>query len=324
LKYTDPNGYWAGWDDLIVGGIGFGFGYVSHGLSTGDWGWSAVGQGALSAGMFLMGYYSGGISSAGSIASAYSSAGLQGVANKMALSFAGKYALSSTVNSMIPGMSIPITNDISVSMSMGLGVSASGFVGGGHFNVTYSRNDWVASVGFGAGDGSTGSYSGWGASARFNDWGVGYNRTTYSGPHSQVVGGATLFLGKDVAFRLENDFFGDRNDRWRSNAFELSVGWFVLGSNLYNNEVDVTAKPDLEGGMLLNNSCNRSPYGAWRDGQTYSSPLWVGFKANGQVYRFGQSHKWFGPGRTNFFNKYDYFNYGGFNYYGYNNPYSLW
>lgn len=35
-------------------------------------------------------------------------------------------------------------------------------------------------------------------------------------------------------------------------------------------------------------------------------------------------HKWFGPGRTIFFNKYDNFQYGGYSYMGYNNPYSLW
>ena len=64
--------------------------------------------------------------------------------------------------------------------------------------------------------------------------------------------------------------------------------------------------------------------------------LWVGYKANGSVHRFGYSHplvqdrtqnvvhKWFPPGRTNFFNKYDFFRRGGYNYIGYNNPYSLW
>lgn len=88
--------------------------------------------------------------------------------------------------------------------------------------------------------------------------------------------------------------------------------------------------------MLLNNSSNRSGNSAWKYGQTYSSPLWVGFKANGSVHRFGYSHplvqdrtqnvihKWFPPGQTNFFNKYDFFQRGGYNYIGYNNPYSLW
>jgi len=88
--------------------------------------------------------------------------------------------------------------------------------------------------------------------------------------------------------------------------------------------------------MFLNNNCNREPYSAWANGQTYSSPLWVGFKMNSSVYRYGYSHplvqdrtqnvihKWFPPGRTNFFNKYDNYQYGTYNYYGYNNPYSLW
>jgi hypothetical protein len=136
------------------------------------------------------------------------------------------------------------------------------------------------------------------------------------------------------------DFFGDRHDRWRSNAFELSIGNFVLGSNLYNNDVGPNAEFDEEGRNLLG-KCNRPTrkgeiLGAWKDGQTYSSPLWVGAKTNGSIYRYGYSHplvqdrtqnvihKWFGPGRTNFFNKYDNFQYGPYYYYGYNNPYSLW
>jgi RHS repeat-associated protein len=325
LMYTDPSGELYLIDDLIVGGVGFAFGYVSYGITHGDWGWNAVGAGGIGAGVALLSYYTaGGFSLA-------AGGSLSGCAT-----FAGNYAISSAVNSFMPGVTVPITDNFSVSMSMGLGVSSSGLGAGFNVSGNYSNGDFSASLGFGAGEGATGSYSGWGASARYNDWGAGYSRTNYTGAHSQVVGGATLFLGKDVSFRLENDFFGDRHDRWRSNAFELTIGDFVFGSNLYNNEVDVTADPDLEGGMLLNNSCNRSPFGAWRDGKTYSSPLWVGFKMNGSVYRFGYSHplvqdrtqnvihKWFGPGRTNFFNNYDYFQYGTYNYYGYNNPYSLW
>ncbi len=336
LKYTDPSGELYLWDDIIVGGVGFAYGYVNYGLTHGDWGWNAVGAGCIGAGVALLSYYT-----AGGFGLAAGGSASGGAA------FAGNYAFSSVVNSFMPSFNVPITDNFSVSMSIGLGVSVSGIGAGFNISGNYSDVNFSASLGFGSGEGATGSYSGWGASVRSSEsvWGIGYNRTSYSGAHSQVVGGSTLFLGKNTSFRLENDFFGDRHDRWRSNAFELSIGDFVLGSNLYNNDVyeglsDGQKPPTDDTGMLLNNSCNRlykgKQLGAWANGQTYSSPLWVGFKANGQVHRFGYSHelvqdrtqnvvhKWFGPGRTNFFNKYDNFNRGTYNYYGYDNPYSLW
>jgi len=40
--YTDPSGELYLIDDLIVGGVGFAVGYVSYGISHGDWVWNAV------------------------------------------------------------------------------------------------------------------------------------------------------------------------------------------------------------------------------------------------------------------------------------------
>ncbi|MDD3723869.1 MAG: polymorphic toxin type 23 domain-containing protein, partial [Lutibacter sp.] len=329
LIYTDPSGELYLIDDLIVGGVGFAFGYVSYGLTHGGWGWKAVGAGGIGAGVALLSYYTaGGFSLA-------AGGSLSGGAT-----FASNYAISSAVNSFMPGVTVPITDNFSVSMSMGLGVSSSGLGAGFNVSGNYSNGDFAASLGYGAGEGGSGSYSGYGGGIRIGDFGAGYYRTSYSGANSQVVGGVSLSY-KNVSFRLENDFFGDRYDRWRSNAAELTIGDFVIGTNLYNNDVwegySVDNPPPTDDtGMLLRNKCNRAPNSAWKDGQTFSSPLWVGFKANGQVYRFGYSHpmvqdrtqnvihKWFGPGRTNFFNKYDYFQYGTYNYFGYYNPYSLW
>ncbi len=52
LIYTDPTGELFGWDDAIVGGIGFAYGYVSYGLAHDDWGLKAIGAGAIGAGTF--------------------------------------------------------------------------------------------------------------------------------------------------------------------------------------------------------------------------------------------------------------------------------
>ncbi|MDD2476294.1 MAG: polymorphic toxin type 23 domain-containing protein [Dysgonamonadaceae bacterium] len=68
----------------------------------------------------------------------------------------------------------------------------------------------------------------------------------------------------------------------------------------------------------------------------YFCPLWIGIRNGNTINRIGYSHplvqdrtqnvvhKWFGPGRTNFFNRYDHFYQGPTNYYGYYNPFSLW
>ncbi len=323
VMYVDPDGEFAIWDDVIVAGVGFAVGYVGYGLRNGDWGGKAFEAGGVGAATALLSYYTGG---GYSVAAGGTMSGVG--------SFAGNYAISSVVNSFLPSIDVPITSDFSVSMSLGLSVGSSGLGGGINVSGNYNSDDFSASFGYGAGEGNTGSYSGYGVSVRIGEFGGGYNRTTYSGSNSQVVGGVSLSY-KNLAFRLENDFFGDKHDRWRSNAAEITIGDFVVGTNLYNNEVDTKADPNFDGRNLLEKS-NREPFGAWKDGQTYSSPLWVGFKSNGSVYRFGYSHplvqdrtqnaihKWFGPGRTNFFNRYDNFQRGTYNYYGYDNPYSLW
>ena len=77
---------------------------------------------------------------------------------------------------------------------------------------------------------------------------------------------------------------------------------------------------------------NRGKWGAWKNGQTYYSPFWVGYKGE----RMGWSHpifqdrtqnfihKWFPPGRQNFYNRYDFFIGGLFLQTGYYNQYTLW
>ncbi|WP_314286526.1 polymorphic toxin type 23 domain-containing protein [Capnocytophaga sputigena] len=327
LLYTDQNGELFLLDDLIVGVAGFAFGYVYHGITTGDWGWNAVGAGGLGAGTALLSYYTmGGFSLA-------AGGSLSG-----GLSFAGNYMLSSTFNSFMPSFNIPISNNFSFSASLGLGFGSGTLGLGLNTSLNYTNGDFSASLGWGIGSGSTGDYSGWGASARYKGWGLGYTRTNYSSADNQVVGGISLYF-RDVSFRLENDFFGDGHDRFRSNAFELTVGNFTLGSNLYNNDVGKNA--EWVDGTMLNGKPNRpfkgQKMGAWKEGQTYSSPLWIGVKGTGStIYRFGYSHpmvqdrtqnvthKWVWFARTHFFNRYDEFKKGFYNYTGFNNPYSLW
>lgn len=332
LKYTDPDGNWAGWDDLIVGGIGFTYGYVSYGLTHGDWGWKAVGSGAINAGTFLLGYYSGGATSASNIANGFAAApgAGNGYAATVALGYSGRMAASSAISSMMPSMSIPLGGNFSVNVSSGIGFGSSGLVGGVNITGTFNDGTTVISGGYGV----TGNSSSWSVGAMHNGYGGSYYRTTYGGNNSQTVGGLGLNFNK-VSVRLENDFFGDRHDRWRSNALEIGIGNFVFGTTLYNNDPagegqDVVNLPDRRGNY------NTDGYGAWRNGKVYNSPWYAGYRSGNSVTRWGYSHpsaqdltqnnvhRLVPFGRQNYYVDYSEFTSGPFMYSGFYNPYSLW
>lgn len=83
-------------------------------------------------------------------------------------------------------------------------------------------------------------------------------------------------------------------------------------------------------------------YGRWENGQTYSSPLYIGYRSGNNITRLGYSHRAFQHytqnigahksgflgipffGHANYFMGYDNFQSGSYNYSGYYNPYSLW
>jgi RHS repeat-associated protein len=337
---VDPDGKWAGWDDVIVGVIGFAVGYVSSGLTSGDWGWSSVQSGLLSAGTFLLGYYTAGGSagiSQGSIANGFSSAGFQSHANTVGLAFAAKTAAASAINSVMPSISIPI-GDFTVSASVGLAFSGGGITAGSNFGAAYDDGTWNISAGIGTTNNSVSA----GGGVTYKGYGGSYYRSNYGdaiGPdgvsNSQTVGGVKLSFG-DVSFRLENDFiFGD-GDRWRTNAWELGVGNFVVGSSIYTNE-------QKKGSPVANNPSStygynqRKGFSAWEKGMVYSSPLWIGYRNGSNVSRFGYSHwkfqdvqqngmhqsRLFPPGNQNYYLDYSRFNQGAYSHSGYYNPYSL-
>ena len=97
-----------------------------------------------------------------------------------------------------------------------------------------------------------------------------------------------------------------------------------------------------EQGVNLSGKTNRYDkkrefqWGAWNNGQVYSSPLWVGYRIGNTISRIGYSHqrvqdatqnvihRYFPPGRQHYYNKYDHFNAGMYGYSGYYNPFSLY
>jgi RHS repeat-associated protein len=338
LVYTDPSGEWI-W--MIPMAVGFATGYISHGATTGDWGWSAVGAGAIGAAVSTFGFYSGGATSAASIAGGFQIADLGGHAATVALGYSGRYVASAAISSIMPSMTIPVGDNFSVNVSPGVGFGSSGWAGGVNVSGTYADGKTVISGGVGI----SGNSVSWGGSATYDGIGASYYQTQYGsavGPDGnsnyQTVAGVGLHF-RDVSFRLENDFLAFKNqDRWRSNAFELSIGNFVIGNYIYNNDPKNTYGADdynMDGESPIYGK-NQGAWGAWNRGYTYSAPLYIGYRIGGTVHRAGYSHhsfqdatqngvhKYFPPGRQHYYQDYSRFNYGLYNYNGWHNQYSIW
>lgn len=215
--------------------------------------------------------------------------------------------------------------------AIGLG----GFYAGG--SVSYqSPSGFGISVGGGAGN----NFYGGGVSINYEGYGVGYYRTKYGassdnptgGPAPQLVGGMSLFA-PGGSFRVENDVFAPGgHDRWRTNAWELTIGKWSIGSSIHTND----ARGENKG--IDKKSIN--PLGKYNDGQVYSAPLWVGYRSEFGISRAGFSDKNVQHYQQNelvhrrgivgieyvkspWFTKYDSFQRGIYGYSGPYNPYSL-
>jgi len=236
--------------------------------------------------------------------------------------------------------------------SAGWGYFSKGFAMGG---IAYSAGDLYLSAGAGIGN----NYWGWNASATYNGVGAGYGLTYYGnapGPdlqsNAQRVVNATIFW-RGGSFSLQNDTkgWGGDGDRWRTNAWELTIGDFSIGSYVYTNDgeaesnkiEDLAASQGLDGVEARDPTClskiwgkNRGDYSAWSYGETFSAPMWVGMRVGNQISRVGYSfpgsqdlqqngiHKWLPIGRQNFYTGYNNFRTGLYLNSGYYNPFSLW
>ncbi len=233
----------------------------------------------------------------------------------------------------------------SVNVSAGIGA-----LSGPYANVGASHNmgDWNLSAGAGVGK----NYWGWNTSVTVNGGGLGYGQTYYGnaiGPdrqsNAQRVASASI-LWNGGSFTLQNDLkkLGGDGDRWRTNAWELTIGDFSVGSYLYTNdgEADSQKYADLEHtGSPVDATClspifrkNRGNYSTWLAGETFSAPIWLGYRVGNQISRIGYSfpasqdlqqnfiHKYLG--RQHFYTGYNNFKTGFYLNSGYYNPFSLW
>ena len=250
----------------------------------------------------------------------------------------GNTSVSAGIDPFALGISATITHrsgDFTYSTSGGIGIG--GFYAGG--SASYES---PGGLGISVGGGIAGNSYSYGGSLSLNGGGVGYYRTTYGSSsdnpsgtaNPQTVGGVSFF-GKNWSFRVENDFKligGDGSDRWRTNAWELTVGKWSVGSSIYTND----ARGEGEG--IDYDVPNK--HGRYKNGQVYSSPLWVGYRSGNSISRIGFSHTQIQHQQQNilvhkhgiigleapkapWFTNYDYFQRGIYGYAGFYNSYSL-
>lgn len=233
--------------------------------------------------------------------------------------------------------------NVSVGLSMtGLGINA---------GVSYTNGDWTLGANIGSGftvnpeTNIVGWESSYGGGATYRYFSAYANH--FGGSHNQFVGGLGFDNG-DFSIRIENDIlaFGGE-DRWRTSAVEIGIGNFIIGTNTYTNDPgNNIPEGDRDRGVDLNGrnmrgKFNRIPkkkerYGAWKYGQVYSSPLYLGYRNGSSITRIGVSNPWVQDrtqnfvhknlffGHQNFYNKYNYFNYDITSYGGFYNPYTLY
>jgi hypothetical protein len=220
------------------------------------------------------------------------------------------------------------------SISFGVGYGAfSGFFA--NIGVSQSIGDFRMGAGMGIGE----QYWAWAVSADYAGYGLAYGQTNYGGEHAQTVGSASV-LFPNGSVTLQNDFLAFQGeDRWLSNAVELTIGKFSIGTWLYNNDPKNNGGRAVAENNLLgypNRPYKKGFLGAWDIGETFASPLYVGYRIGSSVSRIGYSHplvqdrtqnfvhRWVPFGRQNYYNKYNYFQAGSYLYSGYYSAFSIW
>ena len=210
---------------------------------------------------------------------------------------------------------------------------------------------WRANLSFGA----TNQYSGWYARMAFRGLKIGYGETYYReqyiASYKELPSGETIktsyLLGEQTVgtitaqvdgwqLRVSNDCLGDRHDRWRTSAVEITKGNLTLGTSVTTNNVSLESK-DFHNLDPQNNPetiPDSSNKGIWSKGKAYSGLLWVGIKNGNQIYRFGFSHPEVQDRTQNHvhrkivptpqFKDYTNFRTGFYIYSGYNSPISIW
>lgn len=279
LRFTDASGEFI--PLLIVAVVGFGIGYTSYGIATGNWGFEAVTAGLISAAGSLIGV---GIFSGTALS--YSAA----------LVYSAKDVATAILSNIIPPLNLNL-GDFGISLSPVAFLSAgvgkapfSGFKFGGAISVSAKVGDWTFMASGNVFKGGSGATS-FGFNYDDGKRGIGFMWNRYMGQNSQTTGTIMARHG-DFSLRWENDLMGDKNDRWRSNATEVGYKNYFIGTNVftnnpkdeegYNGKGDIRFGEENNGSELFNNN-----YGTYKNGEKLSSPAYFGIKTNRGVSRVG-------------------------------------
>jgi len=294
LIYTDPSGENP---LLIVALVGFATGYVSHGLTTDNWGMNAVYSGLFTAAGFTAGY-------AGQAFQLFNSGNLLGTLTHLstqgAWKFAGIGVLNTALSHVMPPVNIPLSNNFGISISpmamLTSGISSSaggGFSLGAGIGAHLQLGDWTLSAGLNTQGGRIGSIYG-GFAYDDGKYGFSYYHNWYQQGGKQQTG---IIGGRagDWSFRWENDvkyLAGDGHDRFRSNATEIGYKDFVFGTNVYTTDPDINGKENYaleNGSQIFNNK-----FGTYEEGKQLSSPLYIGMRGKHGITRIGYNLPGFG------------------------------
>ncbi|MDR3024476.1 hypothetical protein [Chryseobacterium sp.] len=132
LIYSNFNGEWFGLDDLVIAVTGFVVGYLSYGISEGNWGWKAAKSGLLMAGMTWL---------------SYNTAGIAGTGSAAMWNYVVNTAINATISLVVPPVGLSISNfDFSISPSIAIG---NGWGFGATISVTFHEGDFSISGGIG-------------------------------------------------------------------------------------------------------------------------------------------------------------------------------
>jgi RHS repeat-associated protein len=174
---------------------------------------------------------------------------------------------------------------LTLGANAGYSIMGGWFVGGG---ISQEIDGFKVGANIGAGN----NYWGWNTSIDYKGYGVGYGQTYYGSapsaydgqPHRQYTGTFSVNTPYST-FRMQNDFWGDGFDRWRTSAFEASFGPFVIGSYLYTN----APEGDPSGNSYTSKFWKKSK-DAYPDGKVYSSTFYIGLRVGNMVTRIGINH----------------------------------
>ena len=287
LKYTDPSGELFGSDRLLCAVFGFVSGYMSNAIFSGDWGWNSIKSGLLNAASSLITYNFLGETATG-------------VTTRSVWTHIGENTLNEVIGKGMPSKTFNLGDHFSVTMSPTFGFGDGGLTGGFGIMASYHNNNFSLGLGFNA----TNHYMAATVAPSYKDWSLSYTQTFFpagdfygSDIGSQRVGTIGI-SNKNFSFHFSNDYFGDKEDRWRTMAAELCIDDYsfgvLAGTNFGKDESSqsLPAKSKIAG-----------KYEKWDNGKVFVAPAWVGIRNDNQITRLGFSWSGFQDATQNVVHK---------------------